>query len=111
MSRPVFDYQAPEPLPLFDGIAALAAKDEALDAHEERQSGWLQRARAAAWRIAKSRGTVTADDVRHEVGDPPSPNVMGALFRSSEFTWTGHWQRSELVRGKGNMQRVWRVAG
>lgn len=42
---------------------------------------WLLEARSAASSIWVQKGWVTIDDVREFVGDPPKPNMAGAVFR------------------------------
>ncbi len=103
----------PAPLPLFDGVAALQARDDALDRVEANHADWLGQARAEARRIARLHGTVTADAVRAVMEAkglrPRHYNAWGAVFRRSEFEWTGKWHRSSVRKGNGNMQRVWRL--
>lgn len=65
---------------------------DVLPLFEQSQPDWLQSARAAARRLGASGKAITIDDVR-EVCPPPSdvdPRVMGAVFKHSEWTCTGH---------------------
>jgi hypothetical protein len=44
---------------------------------------WREKARAAIVSLAKKSYFFTAEDVRKEAGDPPTPNSMGAALRSA----------------------------
>jgi hypothetical protein len=44
---------------------------------------WERLALTEIFRLAKSGIVFTADDVRERVSDPPNPNLMGKLFRST----------------------------
>jgi hypothetical protein len=103
-----------EPIQL-DLEEALRRRDEALDRVEEQLPRFLDDARGTALRLAERFGTVTADDVREAFAEQgiPGPshfNSWGAVFRDDRFEWTGEYRRSANVKGKGNMQRVWRLA-
>lgn len=92
----------------FNFDAAMSAKRAGQKRVEENNQRFMEVARRTAKRISMRSGSVTADDVRRECPfDPLHPNAWGAVFRTKEFVWTGDWQRSEQVQGRGNMQRVW----
>jgi hypothetical protein len=94
-----------------DLFEARRAKERGLDAVQRHNSRWIDYARPVARRIARERGTVTADDVREALEPmgirPDHPNAYGGLFRHG-FEWTGEWRISRRVIGHGNQQRVWR---
>jgi len=98
---------------MFDLDAALDKRDRILKVMEEKDPSWVQVARSVAKDIARLKGTVTADDVRKVMIsrklEPRHYNSWGSVFRSAEFEWTGEYSRSAVVKGKGNMQRVWRL--
>jgi hypothetical protein len=103
-----------EQIGLFDQAEANRRKVAALDQLEEHHEDWLYFARLEAVRIARIKGTVTADDVRAELYrrgiTPKHHNAWGAVFRDKRLVWTGKFRKSALPQGKGNMQRVWRLA-
>jgi hypothetical protein len=72
-----------ESLPLFDGIAA---RDEALGRVEEAApEEWKMAARRAILRLARTRPTLTTDDVWRALDGhvPPEPRALGAIMRQS----------------------------
>lgn len=94
----------------FDLVEALKGRDEGIARVAENNESFLAAARATARRIARRKGSVTADDVRAECSlEPLHPNAYGAVFKSRDFIWTGAYRRSSLVQGHGNLQRVWRL--
>lgn len=97
-----------------DLLLALRARDAALEQVGGNAGTWTDRARSVARRLARERGSVTADEVRlvmEAAEDHPHHfNAYGAVFgKGSGMTWTGRFRRSALVRGHGNLQRVWTV--
>lgn len=99
---------------LFDQTEANRRKVAAMENLEDRHEDWLYFARLEAVRIARIKGRVTADDVRAELEKrnihPKHSNAWGAVFRDKRLVWTGKFRRSALPQGKGNIQRVWRLA-
>lgn len=94
----------------FDLLQALEARDDGIAQVAANNQEFLQAARATAAHIARTKGTVTCDDVRAVSAlHPLHSNAWGALFKCDRFEWTGEWRRSELVQGHGNLQRVWRL--
>lgn len=53
------------------------------DQYETECREWERLALTEIFRLAKSGIVFTADDVRERVSDPPNPNLMGKLFRST----------------------------
>ena len=69
---------------LFDAIAAVKARDAALDDLEAARPDWLSRARAIAMQIFRDSGEpVSVDDVRAVLPPPEGkdPRVFGVVFR------------------------------
>lgn len=77
---------------------------------EEHRASFLERARAAARRIALVQGELTVDDIR-KVCPPPAdvdPRVMGAVLKSSEFEAIGY-RRSERRINHGRPIAIFRL--
>lgn len=91
---------------------ALEARDEGIRQVADNNQFFLRVAREVARRLARMNGgEVTCDDVRKACPfDPLHPNAWGAVFRDKGFEFTGKLQKSALVQGHGNLQRVWRLA-
>lgn len=91
---------------------ALERRDEGIARVSQRNGSWVALAQATARMIALERGTVTADDVRAVLYPqglkPKHYNAWGGVFKKG-FRWTGLYRRSAVVKGHGNMQRVWEV--
>lgn len=71
----------------------------------------LELARTIARTIAIQDGAVTADDVGKQLaryGIPTGP-WAGAIFRGSEWEFTGKWVASQRATNHGRMLRVWRL--
>ncbi len=97
----------------FNLDAALADRDEGIARVASNSASWVEIARAEARSIARERGEVTADDVRRVLYPqglrPRHYNAWGAVFQVG-FVFTGRYHTSEVRRGHGNQQRVWRLA-
>ena len=94
----------------FDITLARKFRDDGILQVANNNPHFLNTARELARRIAKKRGTVTADLVRRNCPlTPHHPNAWGAVFKTKDFEWTGEYKQSALVQGHGNMQRVWRL--
>lgn len=68
---------------------------------------YLDKAKAAAKRLASDGGFVTIEDVRREVGAPPShanPTLMGQVFRGSQ------WERIGTVNAEREGRRSSKIA-
>jgi len=63
------------------------------------RSEWISRARYAARQIAIKRGFVTSDDVWKECPPPAEidPRVMGAVFKTEEFSQVGFVKSTRTV--------------
>lgn len=84
-----------------------ARRDAVMAAHEENHTSDLERARAFARELARSRN-VTSDDVRawaDEVGVERGP-WMGAVFRTQDFEHVG-WTTSREPKQHARTLRVW----
>ena len=69
---------------------------------------YLAKAREVAFRLAQEKGYLTSDDVVKVVGMPPSPSVIGGLFRDSRFTQVGYTP-STRQGTHGRKIGVWRL--
>ncbi len=89
-------------------------RDEGIARVSSKNSGWLKEAREVAYRIARMKGTVTAEDVRgvlYARGLRPShPNAWGGVFKDPRFVWTGNLIPSRVPSRHANLQRVWRLS-
>lgn len=73
---------------------------------------WLASTREVAVRIARQKGTVTADDLRAAgIVEPPgaSYNVWGSVFNDDRFVDNG-FIRSKRPEAHANLLHEWRLA-
>ena len=103
------------PVPAFDIRAALIAKAAGMDRVAANNRDFLDLAREAARMVCRQKGSCTADDLRElwlnpELPQPTHYNAWGCVFRHPDFRWTGAYRTSALISGRGNQQRVWRLA-
>lgn len=95
---------------------ALVARQEGVERTTKANSGFVLLAREVATAICRRKGTVTADELRAACAaqgiTPGHFNAWGAVFahKSAPFRWTGEWRKSTAEQGRGNLQRVWRLA-
>ena len=86
------------------------ARKAAAHAHfEEVAKDWLREARACARRQCELTGSVTSDDVREAIGEPPEGihrNVWGAIWSTGEFKVIG-WMHSKRPSSNGRAIRRW----
>ena len=102
--------QPPSQLDLFtDGRQRRDAGLDLLDHPDYEPDPWLVKARHVAGEIADRRGTVSADDVRAAIGDPPNKNLPGAIFRTG-WTWTGRMVKCDRPSRRDSWNREWRRA-
>ena len=112
--QPDFWQQPPkQSVAILDLPEGLRRKERILAYMAERHAGWIDVARRVARSFAKRNGTVTADDVREYLYAvdvrPNHHNAWGAVFKGSEWEWTGGYHRSAAPSRHGNMQRIWRL--
>ena len=95
---------------LFDQQQGEALKREALDAFEDKATGWLEYARAVARTLARDKGRLTADDVLAVTGMPVGihHNVVGAIFSSREFLRVG-FTKTARPKGHSRIISIWRL--
>lgn len=95
-------------LGLFDGVAeGRAARDQALDGFEDR--ALLATLRLEAERVARERGQVSANEIRHLLPADLSRrgrNIMGAVFRGRQWQRAG-WTQSTEPAGHARWIQVW----
>lgn len=66
-------------------------RDRQLDIFEQRDHQFLERCRALAVMLCKQNGKVSINDIRQfiEVPSGVHPSVLGAVFRTKQFTAVG----------------------
>jgi len=66
-------------------------RDRQLDIFEQRDHQFLERCRALAMVLCKQHGKVSINDIRQYIEVPPGvhPSVLGAVFRTKQFTRVG----------------------
>jgi hypothetical protein len=71
-------------------------RDKALAFLEAKRHDWISRARLEAIFIAKTKGSVTINDVREAIQMPEDfhPNTWGAVLKSKDFEAIGFSQAS-----------------
>jgi hypothetical protein len=98
---------------LFDAPEAELRKAAGLAQVYRHNETWVSIARRCAESIAREHGTVTADEVRNVLYPlgyiPRHPNAWGAVFKGTQFEWTGEWIKSRIPERHGNNIRVWRL--
>ncbi len=67
-------------------------RDRQLDIFEQRDHQFLERCRALAVMLCKQNGQVSINDIRQfiEVPSGVHPSVLGAVFRTKQFTTVGY---------------------
>ena len=97
---------------MFDKQESVSKKEEGMDKAAEGNEALLAVAREIAVGIARTKGTVHADDVGKEMarrGLPGLGPAAGHVFRNEQFVWTGEWYESTRVTNHARMLRVWRL--
>lgn len=99
--------------PLFDLAVALARKEEGMAKAASAKPALLSAAQDCARRIARMRGTVTADDVAEMLDGMGIDyamlgNAAGSVFRGS-FEFTGQVVQSRRPTTHGRAIKVWRL--
>ena len=94
-------------LPFTEGRARRDAGLALLDDDTYETHPWLLDARRVAMALFARDGWVTIDRVREYVGDPPKPNMAGAVFRHG-WVSTGEMIQSERPERHGAWNRKWR---
>ena len=97
---------------LFDLDEALRLKEKGIQQAEAARYSPLEIARKVAFDLALMVDGITSDDV-HRLLDRETSEALGpaagALFRGSEWAWTGEWRQSSKVTNRGRYLRVWRL--
>lgn len=87
-------------------LEAQLSMDAAMEGAEE----WTARALTAIGNALRG-WTITADYLRRGIGDPPNPNVIGAVFRTAKrqglIRYTGEQVLSTRPETHGRYIRVW----
>ncbi len=93
---------------IFNLDEARQKRDQGIKQVSDNNERFLVVARDIAKRIAARDGTVTMDGVRAWCPlEPLHSGAWGAVFRGSEWEFTGEWKQSKLVSRRGGYQRVW----
>ena len=95
--------------PLFDLPKGRCLRDAAIVKVMRQDPDWLDNARRVAQSIARERGSVTADDLREFLPEPPHHNLMGAVFAGSEWALVGY-EQSRRPKAHARLLRRWRLA-
>lgn len=69
---------------------------------------WIELARLAARKVCEEWGSVTADDIRDKLPEPPSPHCVGSVFKSG-FRFTGERRISKHPKNHGRELKVWQA--
>lgn len=99
---------------LFDFAVAIARKQEGMAKAALARPVLLASAQDCARRIARTRGTVTADDVAEMLDGmgidyAALGNAAGSVFRKSEFEFTGQIVQSRRPSTHARCIKVWRL--
>lgn len=96
----------------YDAVASEDAKKRGMILAKAARYPLLVAAREIALTIAKSKGTVTADDVGREMEkqgiDSLGPSA-GIIFRDDRFEFAGTFRKSEKKKNHSRLLRVWRL--
>lgn len=97
----------------FDAAEGRRRRDRGIRAASAKHSAWLVEAREVAVSIARTTGTVNADDLRAAGIVPPqgaSPNVFGGIFKDDRFAFYGY-THSARPEAHGNLISQWTLVG
>ena len=89
-----------------------AEKEKGMALGRKAKAFLLHQARKYATEIARSRGEVTADDVRAAMADEGLPGLgmaAGSIFRGPEWVPTGEMKTSAVVANHAREIKVWRL--
>lgn len=86
-------------------------RDTALSIFETTRKAWLTEARAEAIQIARTRGSVTINEVRKTIDLPAGlhPNVWGAVMKCKELKPVGYAQ-AEHPAAHARVVRVYQLS-
>lgn len=101
-----------EPLQMTDASFAHHYDNIALPNHEHDHGAWLDRARLMAVKIARERGSCSADDVWEAcpVPDGVDRRVLGGVFKPSKDWVRVGWIQSRRRSNHGRTIPVWKLA-
>ena len=101
--------------PVLDFTAGSRARDRGVARVETNSARWVQAIRRHAELIARTDGTVTADDLRTLDGNlrysgiaPSHPNAWGSIFRTKEWEACGY-VNSRCPSNHARRITVWRL--
>jgi len=93
---------------VFDLFTGERLKEQGMALAADNRGSLLEQARDYAYKLAKERRYVTADDVSR-AGFELGP-AAGSLFRDPRFSWTGRWRKSAKITNHARMIRIWELA-
>lgn len=97
----------------FDLAAGIDAKISGMSLAESHRATLLLTARSAARIAARQLGAITIDDVMETMQayghNALLGNAAGAVFKGSDWVFTGNWRKSSRVSNHARMNRVWRL--
>ena len=89
-----------------------ALRDAGTNSVLDRNQEWAQKAERLLFLLAVSGYDFSAEDIYEEIGPPPHPNLMGAVFlrasKAKKIVPTGRVVRAERDARHASMLRVWR---
>jgi hypothetical protein len=87
---------------IFDSLKAKELKEMGMAIAASFPSDeWVVKARSLAVNLARLNGSVTIDDIKAEIGDPPRPNASGSAFKGTGLKPIGHTISKRLsARGR-----------
>lgn len=92
----------------------LQLKEQGMELAAMSNQQLLQRAREVAHDLLLRKEAITVDDVRLgmglQAGKQNRQNWMGAIFRASDFAWTGQYRKSASPHNHAAEVKVWRLA-
>lgn len=100
---------------VFDGAESRRRKIEGIDKASRNQHYLLNKAREIAKELAASKGETNTDEVGIELANRGYPDCIGpaagAIFKNSEWVWTGRFINSTRVSNHSRLIRVWALRG
>lgn len=91
-----------------DLFAALEAKERGMKAaaSTSEAKAWIDLARFHARQVCLKSGSVTADDIRDLLPEPPTPHCVGSVFKAG-FRFSGERRISTHKKNHGRELKVW----
>lgn len=105
---------ATESRPVFDREASARGKEAGIALAVENRKELVDKARAIAVDLLKTRDAISMDDLAEEMpkqGLDPAElgNSAGGIFKHKTFEWTGRYIKSARVASHANRLMTWRL--